>query len=173
MKPESTLQNILNFTKIEHTAFSLPLIFTGAWLGAGNRFPSIMMMLLMIVCGNVGLLILARTATRTGEIAIRTALGASRGRIVTQLFIEALVLAVVSTGLGLVASEVTARWLMSTNGPFELLPYWMDLTLGPRIVGVALAGRSKALERLPVARRNDDGCRPLSRKGGLALRVES
>jgi hypothetical protein len=33
MKPESTLHHILNFTRIEHTAFSLPLIFTGAWLG--------------------------------------------------------------------------------------------------------------------------------------------
>lgn len=49
MKPESTLQTILNFTRIEHTAFSLPLIFTGAWLGAGNRFPSIAVMLLIIV----------------------------------------------------------------------------------------------------------------------------
>lgn len=49
MKSESTLKNILNFTKIEHTAFSLPLIITGAWLGAGNRFPSITVMLLVIV----------------------------------------------------------------------------------------------------------------------------
>ncbi|MBC2710652.1 MAG: UbiA family prenyltransferase [Desulfosarcina sp.] len=49
MKLESTLKNILNFTKIEHTAFSLPLIFTGAWLGAGNRFPSITVMLLIVV----------------------------------------------------------------------------------------------------------------------------
>ena len=39
----------MNFTKIEHTAFSLPLIFTGAWLGAGNRFPSVMVMLLIVV----------------------------------------------------------------------------------------------------------------------------
>lgn len=49
MKSESALQNILNFTKIEHTAFSLPLIFTGAWLGAGNRFPPITVMLLIVV----------------------------------------------------------------------------------------------------------------------------
>ena len=47
MQPKSTLTNILNFTKIEHTVFSLPLIFTGAWLGAGNRFPSITVMLLI------------------------------------------------------------------------------------------------------------------------------
>lgn len=49
MQQDSTLTNILNFTKIEHTAFSLPLIFTGAWLGAGNRFPSITVMLLIAV----------------------------------------------------------------------------------------------------------------------------
>lgn len=47
MQPKSTLTKILNFTKIEHTVFSLPLIFTGAWLGAGNRFPSITVMLLI------------------------------------------------------------------------------------------------------------------------------
>jgi 4-hydroxybenzoate polyprenyltransferase len=45
----STIKNVLNFTKIEHTAFSLPLIFTGAWLGAGGRFPSIRVMLLILV----------------------------------------------------------------------------------------------------------------------------
>jgi 4-hydroxybenzoate polyprenyltransferase len=49
MQSEPTLNKILNFTKIEHTAFSLPLIFTGAWLGAGNRFPSISVLLLIVV----------------------------------------------------------------------------------------------------------------------------
>lgn len=49
MKTIATLQDILNFTKIEHTAFSLPLIFTGAWLGAGQRFPSMGVMLLIVV----------------------------------------------------------------------------------------------------------------------------
>lgn len=49
MKSESPLTTVLNFTRIEHTAFSLPLIFTGAWLGAGNRFPSLAIMLLIIV----------------------------------------------------------------------------------------------------------------------------
>jgi 4-hydroxybenzoate polyprenyltransferase len=49
MSSESTLKNVLNFTKIEHTAFSLPLIFTGAWLGAGGRFPSLRVMLLILV----------------------------------------------------------------------------------------------------------------------------
>ncbi len=99
---------------------------------------SMMMVLLLIVCGNVGTLILARTATRTGEISIRTALGASRVRIITQLFIEALVLALVATGLGLVAAEGTARWLTRLLQPYGLMPYWMDLSLRPEIIFVAL-----------------------------------
>lgn len=48
-----TITHILNFAKIEHTAFSLPLIFTGAWMGAGNRFPSLVI-LLLIVLATVG-----------------------------------------------------------------------------------------------------------------------
>ena len=43
------IEDILRFTKIEHTAFSLPLLFAGAWLGAGERFPSILLILLIIV----------------------------------------------------------------------------------------------------------------------------
>ena len=49
MTTESTLTNVLNFTKIEHTAFSLPLIFTGAYLGAGGHFPDASIMLLIVV----------------------------------------------------------------------------------------------------------------------------
>ena len=58
-------------------------------------------LVLVVVALNVAILIYARTATRGAEIALRTALGASRGRIVTQLFIEALVLAVVPALVGL------------------------------------------------------------------------
>ena len=48
---------------------------------------------LLIACVNVGLLILAQTSTRASEFAVRTALGASRGRILTQVFVEFMVLA--------------------------------------------------------------------------------
>jgi predicted permease len=94
--------------------------------------------LLLVVCGNVGTLILARTAARSAEITIRTALGASRARILTQLFVEALVLATAATGLGLLGANAFARWLMRLQAPYDLLPYWADLTLTPRIVAIAL-----------------------------------
>ena len=62
-------------------------------------------LLLVIVAMNVAVLVYARTVTRTGEIAVRVALGATRGRIVGQLFAEAFVLSGLSAlaGLGMVA----------------------------------------------------------------------
>ncbi len=99
---------------------------------------SAILMLLLIVCGNVGLLTMARTATRSGEISVRTALGASRARIILQVFIEALVLAVVATGFGLLLTEALARWAMGFLERLEVVPYWVDLTLTPGIVFAAL-----------------------------------
>lgn len=43
------LKKVLNFTKIEHTAFSLPLLFAGAWLGAGQHWPNLPLLLLILV----------------------------------------------------------------------------------------------------------------------------
>ena len=68
------------------------------------------LMMLIIACLSVGTLIYARTATREGEIAVRSALGASRGRIIAQLFVEALVLASVAAAVGLIAADRVVTW---------------------------------------------------------------
>src|SRR5688572_16884908 len=80
--------------------------FVGRLLDLVN---GIFLMLLAVVCVNVATLVFARTATRGWEITIRTALGATRGRIITQLFIEALVLAGLATIVGLAVSRVAIR----------------------------------------------------------------
>lgn len=92
---------------------------------------------LAVACGNVGVLILARTATRTNEISVRTALGASRTRILSQLFTESLVLSMGATAVGLfLAQALTARYAKGLLG--ESLPYWFDLGISPRTAVLAM-----------------------------------
>ncbi|MCP4378236.1 MAG: UbiA family prenyltransferase [bacterium] len=45
------LASVMNFTKIEHTVFSLPLLFSGAWLGAGHRWPGWGLLILIALAG--------------------------------------------------------------------------------------------------------------------------
>jgi hypothetical protein len=84
----------------------------------------------VVACANVGMLIFARTVARAGELSIRTALGASRGRVVMQLFAEGLVLAVLAAGLGLLVGDVLASQFHRAVAPLGIeqeLPYWSDL----------------------------------------------
>jgi putative ABC transport system permease protein len=74
-----------------------------------RSFNIIAMLLVVLLSSNVALLLFARAATRESEIIVRSALGASRNRIVAQLFAEALVLGGVSAALGLAAVELTLR----------------------------------------------------------------
>lgn len=91
--------------------------------------------LLVLVCLNVAILVYTRTAMRQAEIGLRTALGASRGRIVAQLFLEALVLSVVAAmaGVGIAAfalRQVTA----ATRHIAQDLPFWVSFQLTPGAV---------------------------------------
>ena len=85
-------------------------------------------MLLVVIGTNVAVLVYARTATRVGEIAVRSALGASRARIVAQLFTEALVLSTLAAAVGLLAAQIGLEQIdafVARSGG-EQVPFWMD-----------------------------------------------
>jgi hypothetical protein len=83
-------------------------------------------MLLVVIGTNVAILVYARTATRAGEIAVRSALGASRFRIVTQLFAEALVLSLSAAAVGIVVARLVLHKIGSFLTGIESLqrPFW-------------------------------------------------
>ena len=89
---------------------------------------SMMSLLAVIVAVNVGVLVYARTATRQREIAVRTALGASRRRIVAQLFIEALVLSAMASiaGIGLARFGMSQGYAIFAEEGNGALPYFID-----------------------------------------------
>lgn len=100
-------------------------------------------LLLIIIAVNVAVLVFARTAARSGEITVRSALGASRRRIVTQFFAEGLVLAAVSTALGLAIAAFAVRRIDEVMdgalAPMGGLPYWLDFRLSGSSVLFAVA----------------------------------
>jgi putative ABC transport system permease protein len=95
--------------------------------------------LLVLVCLNVAILVYTRTAMRHDEIGLRTALGASRGRIVTQLFIEAFVLSAVAALAGVAIAAFGLKQIGAAILPVAAdLPFWISFRLSPGAVLYAL-----------------------------------
>lgn len=138
-------------------------------------------LLLLIACGNVAMLIFARTATRFRELAVRSALGASRIRIVSQVFVETMVLALVAAAAGVFAVDAIfgnvelERWL-----GIPYIPYWFTLDVTGRalfrglllaILSAAVAGVLPALwitgRDIHKSVRQSDAARSGIRFGGM------
>jgi predicted permease len=117
------------------------------------------LLLLVLICGNVALLMFARVATRETEMVVRTALGASRARLIMQLFTEALVLGAIAAVVGLAAAGVGLDWVMRIVEVDMMqgrkLPFWFEgrlstttvlYAVGLTLLGAVIAGVVPALK---------------------------
>jgi predicted permease len=107
---------------------------------------------LLIACVNIAALMLVRGGARAREIAIRTAIGASRGRIVRQLLTENLVLAVAGGILGVLLGKLCLVGMISLM-PADNLPRWISFAMDARFAAfcVAITGAAALLFGLAPA----------------------
>ena len=123
---------------------------------------------LLIACANVANLKLGQVLARRTELAVRAALGASRGRILRQMVVEGLVLAAAGGGLGLLAAALGVRALV--HAQVRQIPRLHEIGVDVRVLGFALLITALAgvvFGLAPVLALREGSLRqPLSRRGG-------
>src|SRR6185503_7021378 len=125
-------------------------------------------LVMLIACTNVASLLLTRNALRHREVALRRALGASQGRLVTQMLVECFALAVLGLTGGIGVALAILK-LIGRVAPQGLIPNNMAIPLDWRMLGFALVLVSAATlgaGLLPALRLSVSGLAHTLREGG-------
>lgn len=93
-------------------------------------------LVLLIACGNVASLLLARASTREREFSVRAALGAQRSRIIRQLLVESVLLAVLAGGVGILLAFATAKILIAAAP--AAVPRIEELSIDRTVIAFAI-----------------------------------
>jgi putative ABC transport system permease protein len=133
--------------------------YTRQFVGEGDRTLQFTMLglvffVLLVACSNVANLMLARTVNRTRELAVRTALGAHRSRVVRQLMTESFLLSLGGAVLGLLLTIWSVRLFNSLVVDPDR-PFWIDIrvdstvllfAMGTALLAALLSGSIPALQ---------------------------
>jgi predicted permease len=115
-------------------------------------------LVLLIACANVATLLLARASARQKEVAVRLAIGASRGRVVRQLLIESTMLSLIGAAVGVVLARVLGSFLLSlistdlSTIDFDLTPngHMLAFSSAAAIITGILFGMAPAIQTTAV-----------------------
>ena len=182
-REQSGTNRDVRFTVVPINQQLNPSVAQRAWIA----FITAGVLVLLVACANVANLLLMRAAMRGREMAIRTAIGARRSRVVRQLLVESATLSVLAATFGIFVAWAGLRMLAAIVPP-ETLPYWMAFTMdqtvlvvvvGVCVISVFLCGLPSALHASRVDLRDTltdsgttTGARPARRWIAVLLAAE-
>ncbi len=137
--PAENKNQLLSVQKLPRASISTSPTDDGDMGGMFAMLIGMAVIVLVVACLNLANMMLARGSARRKEIAMRLALGGSRGRIVRQLLTEGMMLSLVGGAFGLLLGYWSINLLVATLLPLSPVPLVFDGTPDVRVLGATLA----------------------------------